>query len=376
LLFAANDENAVIMLSCAKGFGEIFYAFREGVMRKKINAKMIYNFIITLFVVGLFIYFCFSENGLIDLSKNAKQFKKSWLIIAVLFHFVNLSIDAFLIYLFVFNGEKNYSIKNAIKASLVGQFFNSVTPSASGGQPMQVYVMSKQGVGAGHSTAALIQKFLLYQNVLVGYCIFAFFIKFDYFIALDSRVRIWAIFGFIIQSLMVFALLFFSFNEKMTMRFIFMIFSLLGKLRIVKNPDEKVQGLQKQLKAFHDSNRDLYKNKSLLVKTYIFTIIQMTATFLIPYCIYKSFNLCGATLLDIVCVQAFITMSTAFFPIPGASGATEGAGMIFLNDFFTKTTIKPAVVMTRFISYYLTILISFPSSRMKKDKKILENLKP
>lgn len=367
-------KNAILRYGFLRNF--YYYACGEAVMRKKINAKAIYNFIITLFVVGVFVYFCFSENGLIDLSKNAKQFKKSWLIIAVLCQFVDLLIDAFLIYLFVFNGEKNYNMKNAIKASLVGQFFNSVTPSATGGQPMQVYVMSKQGVGAGHSTSALIQKFLLYQNVLVGYCIFAFFVKFDYFTALDSRVCIWAIFGFIIQSLMVFVLIFFSFYEKLTMRFIFMILSLLGKLHIIKNPDDKVKGLQKQLKAFHDSNRELYKNKSLLFKAYIFTIIQITSTFLIPYCIYRSFNLSGATLLDIVCVQAFITMSTAFFPIPGASGATEGAGMIFLNDFFTKTTIKPAVAMTRLISYYLTILISFPFSRMTKDKKMLENLKP
>jgi uncharacterized protein (TIRG00374 family) len=338
-------------------------------MKRKINGKFIYNFILALLIICVFAYFCISKDGLIDLSKNAKQFTISWLIVAILFNFIYIGIDAILTYLFTFKGEKKYTIKNAIKTSLVGQFFNAVTPSASGGQPMQIYVMSKQGVGTGMATSALIQKFLVYQNVLVAYSIFAIILKFSYFSSLDKYILLGAILGFTVQACVIVVLILFSFNEKATIKLISAIYSVLAKLHIIKDLSSKIDGLKKQLSAFHEGNRKLYKDKSLLIKTYIFTFLQLTSMFVIPYFVYLSFNLSGASLIDIICAQAFVTMTTSFFPIPGASGATEGAGLIFLGGVFTKETIKPAVVIFRLISYYLTVLVSAPFAYLTKGKK-------
>jgi uncharacterized membrane protein YbhN (UPF0104 family) len=86
----------------------------------------------------------------------------------------------------------------------------------------------------------------------------------------------------------------------------------------------------------------------------------MTVVFIIPYFVYKSFHFVGANPLHIISAQAFTIMSTSFFPIPGATGANEIASMTFLGGFFTELTIKPAVLLLRIISYYLTIIISAP----------------
>ena len=51
--------------------------------------------------------------------------------------------------------------------ALVGQYYNAATPFASGGQPVQVYYMSRFGVSAGNSSSVLIIKFYVPGNTKV-----------------------------------------------------------------------------------------------------------------------------------------------------------------------------------------------------------------
>jgi uncharacterized protein (TIRG00374 family) len=337
---------------------------------KKIKWKLIYNIVIIVFIAGVIYYFCFSKNGLTDLYKNYEQFSFGWLFVATVAQLINLIIEVFIVHTFAISaGEKKYTLKKSIRVAFVGQFFNSVTPSASGGQPMQVYVMNKQGVGTGRATSALTQKFLVYQSTLVMYSIFAMLFSFRYFFHLDKGILFWSLIGFAVQAFAILIILFFSFNRKATMHIISGFFKLLGKMHFIKNPEEKIKGLKVQLLAFHEGNHNLYKNKKLLIISYILTLLQMTIAFMIPYFVYKSFHLSGKRAIDMLCAQTFTIMSTSFFPIPGASGANEGMNMVFLNRFFTQETIKPAVIIIRLISYYLTILVSAPFAYSIKSTK-------
>ena len=74
-------------------------------------------------------------------------------------------------------------------------------------------------------------------------------------------------------------------------------------------------------------------------------------------------------MVSMICAQSFVTMSSSLVPIPGASGAAEGASSIFFSPFFDETTIKSAIALSRFITYYFTILISLPFSRFVKKEK-------
>lgn len=337
-------------------------------MKKRISGKTIFNIIVFVMCAGLLGYFFLADDGLLAFLNNSPQLDIGWLCMAVACHLINMCIDAFLIYRFTSNICK-YPLRNAIKSSMIGQFFSAVTPGASGGQPMQIYIMSKQGVDGGAATSALIQKFLVYQTVLTGYSAFTILVRFDYFNNTLNKVM-WslAMFGFLTQALVIFVLLLFSFNRKLTSKIIRFLFLLLGKIHILKNAEERFAKLEIQLTHFHSSNKELYKNKKLVVETTVLTAIQLTAMFLVPYCVYRSFHLQGAGVIDMICAQSFTTMVSSFMPLPGASGAAEGASLVFLSSFFDQNTLKSAVLISRLISYYFTILISAPFARLTKSK--------
>ena len=49
-------------------------------MKKKISGKTIFNVSVILISLVMLGYFCLSENGLVELSKNFKNLDKGWLL--------------------------------------------------------------------------------------------------------------------------------------------------------------------------------------------------------------------------------------------------------------------------------------------------------
>lgn len=85
------------------------------------------------------------------------------------------------------------------------------------------------------------------------------------------------------------------------------------------------------------------------------TVIQITVNSLVPYFIYRSFGLNSASVITFIAAQVFVSMISAFVPLPGASGGAEVSFSLFFSMFFQATTL-PALVLWRFLTYYTNIL--------------------
>lgn len=336
---------------------------------KKIPWRLLFNIFIVAFTLVMIIFFIFSEGGFIDLINSNLNINIWWLITAIAVHLLNIAIDATIIYLFVRETTPHVTAYNAFIASMVGQFFCAVTPSASGGQPMQILAMSQMGIKGANATSALVQKFLVWQFTLTGYSIVAILARFSFFAShLDVTMWILAVIGFLAQVAVIAALLLASFNKNLTKKIVNWIFTILGKIKLLKNPEEKIESTNNQLDVFHESNKELNKNKTLLVKVYVLTAIQMTALFLVPYCIAESFGI-NCNPFDMLCAQAYVNMVSSLVPLPGASGAAEFCFSAFFSSYFTPETIKSAILIWRTITYYGTIAISAPFSGFRNKAK-------
>lgn len=351
--------------------------FMSKIKKKKIQGKTIFNATVIILSLLILAYFSLSENGFTDLIENFKTMDTGFLIMAIVCNLINLLIDALLIYILTKNSHKSYKFGSAFRCSMTGQFFSAVTPFSTGGQPMQIYLMSKQGVEPGISTSMLVQKFLVYQTTLTTYSAIAILLLFNFLgQSMNSIMMSFAIFGFLSQGFVIFLLLLFSFNRKLTHITLSGGAKFLSKIKLMKNPQKKIDELEEQLITFHESNKELFKNRKLLLTSYVLTTVQLTAMFIIPYCIYRAFNLSGAKPIDMICSQAFVTMTSCFIPLPGAAGASEVSFIGFFSMYFSPETIKSAVLLWRIITYYAVILFTAPFSRIskKEEKKFDSNV--
>lgn len=336
-------------------------------MKKKINGKLIFNIISLLVPIGFILYFVLSEQGFIDLIENISKFNKIWLLTGVAFQLLNIAVDAYVLYKFTNNYEKKYTFRQALKATAVGQFYSVITPGAVGGQPMQIYCLSKQKIDGGVASSCLLQKFLVYQTTITLYSFVAMICNLNMFSGeLKSLMLSLALFGFLSHVIVVAFMFIFSFNKKLASSIVNFFFKLLAKIKIIKNPDEQISKLEKQMDFFHESNSRLYKNKKLLIISSLLTVLQLTLIFSIPYTIYRAFNLSGASAFDMITAQAFVTMVSSFMPLPGGSGAAEGSFYVFFKIFFMENTIKSAILIWRIITYFLNIVIFSPFSNVNK----------
>ena len=344
---------------------------------KKIKARVPWGLIFNLFIIALtlflILFFIFSKDGFIDLLNSGIKINVVWLILAAGMHLLNIAIDATILYMFIRESTPGFTVKNAIVVSMVGQFYCAVTPGASGGQPMQVLSMTRMGVKASNGTAALIQKFLVWQFTLTAYSIVAMIAKFSMFVgSLDVAMWILTAVGFTGQVLTIVVLLLASFNKKFTFKIIGGIFRLLGKLHLMKHVDKRLKSLDESLTSFHDCNKTLNKNKALVVKVYVLTFIQLSVLFLVPYCIAMSFGQNGVQMFDMICAQSYVSMVSGLVPLPGGSGAAEYCFSQFFGSFFSAEMIKSAILLWRTITYYATILISLPFAAVRRKKNISE----
>ncbi len=90
-----------------------------------------------------------------------------WLLLAFFVYWSKLLFEALSLIWLSAHNKQRLSFKTAMHTTLIGQFFNQITPLATGGQPAQLYVLVKRGYHSGSATSLLLMKFLLFQIGLV-----------------------------------------------------------------------------------------------------------------------------------------------------------------------------------------------------------------
>lgn len=329
-----------------------------GMMENKTRAQKIFQTFLFALSLGMLVYFCVSDDNLMILVRGLPKIGALWIVCAVFSVGVNWCMDSMVIHALVFGAcGGGYRLGQAFRVTMVGQYFNSVTPYALGGQPMQFFTLLRQGVASGTAISTLVQKFLVFQSAITGYSLVVILVKYQFFVSKIQGFMALAFIGFLYQAASVVVLILFSFSPAVTTRLIRGAVWLLTKVRLVKRPEETSEKVRDQLKFFLESNRALHRNPLLMLRIYALTFVQLTALFLVPFFLYKAFHNPGAPVFDIIAAQSFVTMISGYTPLPGAAGAAEGSFLVIFQIFFAPEVIRQAMLLWRFIAYYSCILV-------------------
>ena len=129
------------------------------------------NTILLLFLTIIILYIILKDD-LKEIILAIKNINYFYIIIAIILYFLSISINGYITYKSVNNKEK-LSLKEAIKHKIITQFFNGITPFSSGGQPMEIYMLTQHGISSSKATSIIIQNFIFYQTALVIFGILA-----------------------------------------------------------------------------------------------------------------------------------------------------------------------------------------------------------
>ena len=321
--------------------------------QKKIK-KTIANLIIFILLIMLTFILIFKDQDIAQVLEIATSVKGQYIVIAILtmcIYIIGESVNIGRILREL--GEKSKFIHN-IKYTLIGFFFSSITPAASGGQPMEIYYMHKDNISVAHSTLALLMHLWSFQIVTITMGIVSAFLHFD---VLKSGLIYLFILGIVLNSSALTLLIIGIFSKKLSAGLIKLVVKLLRFLK-VKNVEQKQEKIEKELASYQESAIYIKEHKMLMIKTILTTTIQMLAYYSVPYWIYRAFGFNTYNIWQVLTLQAVLYATVSGIPSPGAVGVSEGGFLGIFKNAFPETIISSAMLLSRGVNFYLLIIVS------------------
>jgi conserved hypothetical protein len=250
-------------------------------------------------------------------------------------------------------GYKTNFIEN-LEYGASGFFFSGITPSASGGQPMQLFYMNRNKVQIAHGSLALLIELMGFQMVNVALGLFGVIYDHSFITGLSSLTQL-LIYAGIAISVLVFSILAVLLFCPSAACFI----ERTMKVFCIKIKKKKAVGkISRQMKEYRDGALYIRKHLRVLAKNIAVTAVQLVAIYSVTYFVYRALGCSGEGWLTISSLQALLSAGIAAVPLPGGTGAGEGAFKMIFSSIFIGSSLIPGMVLSRGLSFYLGLIIT------------------
>ena len=144
------------------------------------NKKYYLNVIFMAVLLAAVFYVLLKDQDLNDILNAMRGAKKFDMVLSMFAALVYVIMEGVSMQIILHSLDFKKQGLKCVKYSFIGFFFNAITPSASGGQPMQVYYMHEEGINAGASSVTLLFWTIIYKVVLVVFELYVFLFHFDF----------------------------------------------------------------------------------------------------------------------------------------------------------------------------------------------------
>lgn len=304
-----------------------------------------------------------------------------WVLAAAMTNLSTFFFETFQLWFLATTLGKKISYWRMWQIYFVGNFFSNATPSTSGGEPFQVYFLQDDKFSIAESTVMITIRGIISVSVRLLF-VFIILLAVPFGFRLPTNVVMsWITYislaGFVVMAgLGVFIIL----NP-----FIFVwLVNLLSKwkwlLRVskIKDVEEfKKKGLMFLSEIRHAAKIMLEGNKVALALAILNSTITWFLLKMMPYFVLLALGV-KADLLAVMAIGVMAQFATAWFPTPGAVGATE-AGIAaffiaFITIFPTQAETGAAVgiftLVYRLMDYHMDVLFGAPIALTLLAKKL------
>ena len=248
------------------------------------------------------------------------------------------------------------SLQYALFVSLSGAFYSNVTPGATGGQPMQVYYLTKRNVPAGVGTSMVTVQFFCFQTMLAVFgTVFGIVWYGD--IALQLNGNMWMLyFGYIYNLFVVILTFLMAANKKVVLKLIDWSVALLAKMRLAKDPAAWKEKGYVHVEHFHQCIQSLRRNPGTFFILLLLAGLRVLTLMAVVPLVYRALLLSGTGTGLLIALAVMLFLTAAWTPLPGASGAQEIGFNLFFSGHFKDEKLFMGLLLWRFFTYYISIL--------------------
>ena len=258
--------------------------------------------------------------------------------------------------------------RDAVMVSLVGKYYDYITPFSSGGQPFQIVYLNDKGYRGGESSAIIFVKFAFNMSMWLTICCLLMTLNngaLSAYVTDPSQIKWFIVAGWIgfgINCLFPLFIVMFAIFPKMTETITRWILNIGYKLRLVKDKEHIIDRAKQVSEDFKRGFFLVLKKPLHFLLTALMCFAEPFLSMALPYFVVIALGGSGVTpgyelMFAIMTLNVYTQMSVMFVPTPGNSLAMEGLFMAPLKTIVSEGVLFWTVLCWRFLSYYVYIVI-------------------
>lgn len=325
--------------------------------------KRILEVTIFLLVMFLTFYTLFSGKNLGEIANAVSKMSVGYLVPAAALAIFFVCAEGYMIWYLLQAMKANRrkegsSLIRCIQYSFIGFFYSGITPSATGGQPVQLYYMSKDGNRGSDSTVVLMTVAVVYKFVLVilGAAILLFWYR-PLYSELGKFFPLY-LFGLLLNVILVVVIAGIMLMPNIMLRCALFFEKLFVKMSILKPSEKRPEKIHEFIGSYQNAVSWLRTHKGKLLFIVLVTFLQRCSVFLLTYMVYLGFGLHGTGMMKVILLQAAVYIAVDMLPLPGAQGITELMYQTVFAHVFTGTYLIPSMLVSRGINFYFLFIVS------------------
>lgn len=323
----------------------------------KIDKKKVLSTLFFIAVFALTIWTVFSGEDLSETFELLKKADDKYILHGVVCVFLFILSESVIVYYLLHSLEKKAKLGHCCLYSFIGFFYSSITPSASGGQPMQAVAMRKDGISYAVSTVVLAIVTITYKAVLVIIGVAVLIIRPDAVMQYIEPVESIVYLGIVLNVGCVAILLLLVFKPGIVNYFARKSLHLLNKFLHFKNFEKKLATVDRLTEQYTGTSEFYKKHPLIIFNVFMITLLQRFLLFAITWFTYLAFGLNGHSIALIIVLQAMISVAADMLPLPGGMGISENLFLEIFLPIFGETLVLPGMMISRGISFYTQIII-------------------
>ncbi len=324
-------------------------------MDKKI--KIILNFSLIILALGIVLYISLKDNY-DEIINYIFKIKLEYIILSILSLLLFRIIIGISSYLVTTSDGSKFKLIRSIQINFIMLFFQGITPFASGGQASEIYYLHKEKVSKVRATNIALQDFIIYQvALLVVEFVAIIYNKIFNLFPSNSIINKLVLLGMFFNFLILLISFILGFSKKVS-KFILKIgIRILKKVKLISNSSLAKDKIQDLVNNFHDNALELIKNKKRFIICILLNILALLVLYSIPYYVMIGLNITNVNIINVIIITTYIMVISPFMPIPGGIGGLEYGFIYFFGYIITGNILTAVMLIWRFLSYYLGLII-------------------
>lgn len=336
-------------------------------MKKLSKKKIIINIIVVAIILGIVLFLTLNFSDMKQIRQTIYSMQVKYALIALLLIVLSSMFSGLSATILVYDKNPKIGFSNAFLINNTENFFNGITPFASGSQPFQAYYYMKKGVDGDDTTSVLLSNTIIYSilltiastiSILVGYK--------DLSSVLTNRMYVVYI-GWMFNLLFTIGILMLVY-VKSFYKLVISIFKILSRIKVLKNRmDRLIEKTPEFVFSYQESVKLLFKKPKIFIPAVLSKLLSIIFFHIVTFMLAKALNF-GVTYRDFTYIFTASIVATslmAWFPLPGASGGTEGSLFVLFKNYsinnveLTNSQVATYLIFIRLFTYYIAMFYGF-----------------